>query len=111
MLQTFHLTASVLTGALIIASRKRLARWLYPEASALETNWLSVSAGAAIVGVYSVLRGIVDFGTYYINSGSADVYFRNVGAVSILGGILLFIAAPWIERLWRRLDARVARDA
>ena len=110
-LQTVHLAASALTGALIVASRKRLAHWLYPETCAPETGWPSVSAGAAIVAVWSVLRGVVELATYYVNSGSADVYLRNVGVISMLAGVLLFIAAPWIERLWRRLDARVVRDA
>jgi hypothetical protein len=110
VIQTIHLTASALTSALLIVSRKRVAQWLHPETGAQEPNWLSVSAGAAVVAVYSILRGIVDLGTYYANSDST-LYLRSTGVVSVLAGALLFIAAPWTERLWRRLNARVARDA
>ena len=112
VLQSVNLAASVLTGSLLLAARKRLARWLCREAEEREKHsWPAVSAGVAIVGVYFVVEGIVDLGTYYVDDFSAGEYLRNAGLASVLAGVLLFVGAPWIERLWKRFDDRVARDA
>ncbi len=108
VLQGFHLAASGVIGLVLLASRKIVAAWIFPNPSTVTFSGEGLfSAGVAIVGIYFFVTGLSNLGLFaFLDSGApARQRLLVSGTVSAFLGMVLFAASRIVAVLYRLLSS------
>ena len=100
--QGIHFLVSAIAGLILIFSRKLLAEWFLPEEAKMQVGAEPLfAAGIGVVGVYFIISGAL---TLWQLMWPGSSYPLWSGILSMLLGLGLFFATPWITRLWGKLN-------
>ena len=104
--QGFHFAATIITGVILLCTRKHIGRWLHPSDADVALSAQPIFAvGVALIAVVLMVSGLGSLSQFFgwRGSGMEQPLLMWSGVASILLGVLLFLASPWVSRLWRGL--------